>query len=127
MYIFDTATDVMESNINDSIKLYLIIYIQTMLSSHRVSSLKYVGSVYYIDQNDYDDIFPDVEQILWEYTEIIDIKNSDNPDVSVVHGVVIKNNSCAIDVFVPMDSQNTPLKNSMVDYSDANINIVLQD
>lgn len=125
MYIFNTATDVMKSDINNSIKLYLIIYIQTMLSSHRVSSLKDVGSIYYFDKNDYDDIFPDVEQILWEYTEIIDIKNCESPDISVVHGVVIKNNSCAIDVFVPMNAPNTPLKNLMVDCSDANINIVL--
>ena len=125
MLVFNTLDDVLNSDINMNIKLYLSNFIQNILKSYGEASLKKVGSVFFIDKNDFEKLFPDGVKIIWEYAEIVNIKNTVNELVSIIHGVVVRNNDFAIDVFVPMVSPEHHLKTEMLSNVDGTIDFIV--
>ncbi len=125
MLIFNTLDDILNSDINKNIKTYLSNHIKNILKSYGETSLERVGSLYFLDNNDFERLFPAETEIIWEYTELINIKSSSDTTVSVIHGVVIRNNDLAIDVYVPFNSPDHHLKREMLSNSDEMIDVVV--
>lgn len=126
MLIFNTVDDAMNADIDTNIKAYLLSYISKILKSYEENSLKKVGSIYFFDESDKQKEQLKHSKIEWEYTEIINIRNpATSVIVSVVHGIAVKNNECAIDVFIPLDSPDNELKKSMIDFADESFEVNL--
>ena len=108
MVKIQTIHDITSSSIPDSIKEYLLQYIQSILKEYQVNSLSKFGCIYLLetpkDTQDHQALglrLP-LRQTPFEYSEIIPLKDI-HGEFGVLHGCFVFNNDFAIDIFGRQD------------------------
>lgn len=113
MLEFNTVDEVFNADIDSNIKAYISSHIAFITKIYGVNSLKKVGSLFFVCESDESDL--KLGEIYWEYTEIINIHNPANQSVSsVLHGTAVKNNDCAIDVYMSLSAPDSTIKREML-------------
>lgn len=120
MLVFNTVEDVLRADIDSTIKVYLSEYIKQILKAYGENTLENVGSLFFVCDDD--DNASMLIQTVWEYAELIHIHNPvDQTTTSVIHGAAVKNNDCAIDVFVPLSAPDCKIKRKLLEISEGSV------
>lgn len=124
MLVFNTVEDVLCADINSAIKAYLSNYIKQILNAYGENTLENVGSLFFV--SDDAESTPMFIHTIWEYAELIHIHDPVNQSTtSVIHGVAVKNNDCAFDVFIPLSAPESKTKRKMLEIADETLYINL--
>lgn len=104
MITISSITDIIPHSLLGSIKNYLTQYTQSILRQYQVDSLKGIGYIYYLEnQQDIQNhqqlgLRLSLSQSKFEYGERIHLTNS-HEEITLLHGCYIFNNDFAIDIF----------------------------